>query len=140
MPRYFLSAQNIDPETYFSEVRYSGAHDVTATWVQDGKVAAGVANKFIVDGMYKDGRLDKNKVAILWETPTYPDYVWAAQSSLSKELQEKIKNSFMMLTKENEKHRRILELQNTDAFFPAHASNFSRLIEISLEFNLLESR
>ncbi len=44
MPRYFMLKDGIKPETSFSRVAYSGAHDATAAWVQAGKVDAGVLN------------------------------------------------------------------------------------------------
>ena len=41
MPRYFMLKDGIKPETYFSRVAYSGAHDATAAWVQAGKADGG---------------------------------------------------------------------------------------------------
>lgn len=57
MPRHFLETEyGIVPEEYFSDVRYSGKHDLTAYRVRDQKVDAGIANSEIVRKMQADGR------------------------------------------------------------------------------------
>ena len=66
MPRYFLNQQNIVPENFFSEVRYSGSHDKTAQWVRDGVVDIGVANAVVIRDMYRSGRLPIDEVGVLW--------------------------------------------------------------------------
>ena len=60
MPRHFLkTVLEIDPETYFGMVRYSGAHDQTALMVRDGEADIGVLNSEIFRSMQKEGRLKK---------------------------------------------------------------------------------
>jgi len=94
MPRYFLKEMGIVPEVYFSEVRYSGKHDLTAYAVRDGIVDLGVANHSVINGMFKDGRLSRQDVRILWETPAYPDYVWALRPEISKDYQIRLRDAF----------------------------------------------
>lgn len=62
MPRHFFAKSNIEPETFFARINFSGAHDKTAYLVRDKKVYAGVANSGIIDQMYNDGRLKKSQV------------------------------------------------------------------------------
>ena len=47
MPRFFLEKQNINPEEYFSEIGYSGAHDATIFSVLSKKVSAGALNSLV---------------------------------------------------------------------------------------------
>ena len=55
MPRYFMLQDGIKPETFFSRVGYSGAHDATAAWVQAGKVDGGVLNASVWDKLVAAG-------------------------------------------------------------------------------------
>ena len=82
MPRHFLAQQSIVPEKFFSTVRYSDNHDTTAVWVRDGVVDLGVVNSLALTQMYRSGLLGRETVHVIWETPTYPDYVWVAQPDL----------------------------------------------------------
>lgn len=137
MPRHHLSELGIDPERFFSEVRYSGAHDRTAFWVRDGEIDLGAANAKIIDGMFADGRLLPGEVKILSQTPSYPDYVWAARSGLSPALQDSIADAFLSLSPADQKHAEILERLDTGGFLPAQISDFSELIQIAQTMGLL---
>ncbi len=57
MPRYFMLQDGIKPETFFSRVGYSGAHDATAAWVQAGKVDGGVLNASVWDKLVAAGNV-----------------------------------------------------------------------------------
>ncbi|HEB59755.1 MAG TPA: phosphate/phosphite/phosphonate ABC transporter substrate-binding protein [Gammaproteobacteria bacterium] len=95
MPRYFFGLLGIEPETYFGDIFYSGAHDLTAEWVRDGRIAAGISNSGIVAEMYADGRLKSGQLRILWESPPLADYVWAVPSDMSREDRSRIRDSFL---------------------------------------------
>lgn len=125
MPRHFMASEKgIIPEEHYSSVRYSGRHDLTAFWVRDGEVDLGVANARIVRNMLDDGRLNKDAIRIIWETPTYPDYVWAIQATISQGDREKIRQAFLRLSVDNTSHAPILENLDTGGFFPASEQDF----------------
>ena len=107
MPRYFLEKQNIVPESFFSEVRYSGSHDKTAQWVRDGIVDIGAANAVVIRQMFGSDRLDNEQVKVLWETPYYSDYVWA-QPDINKLQVDRLRNAFLELSEVNPGHGEIL--------------------------------
>jgi len=130
MPRYFFGKQNIIPEEFFSSIEYSGAHDKTAYLVQDKKVSAGVSNSDIVDAMYLDGRLKKSEVRVLWESPTYADYVWAIQPTISDEIKSRIEHAFLNLQASNPEHKAILDKLGAGYYVTANNSDFSVLENI----------
>ena len=130
MPRFFLAEKGIDPESYFSEVIYSETHDRTALLVKDRKVAIGAANSQVVDRLFRQGKINKAQVRILWETPPYPDYVWATQKTLQEELREKIRWAFLELRKNNETDKIILDTLGTEGFLPARTSDFQALEKV----------
>jgi phosphonate transport system substrate-binding protein len=133
MPRYFLQQDNIDLETFFDKIEYSGAHDLTAEWVRDGNVEVGMLNASVAAEMFRDGRLTKDKVKILWESPPYADYVWAIQPDISEQQRTSIRNAFMLM---NQNTENIALLQNLGAnyYIPASHEDFSDLERIVLQF------
>ena len=130
MPRFFLSEQKIAPERFFGQVRYSGAHDVTAYWVRDGEADVGAANSRIIDAMFFDSRLSATDVRVIWETPPYPNYVWAIHPGMNDELTIRLRDAFLNLTPTEESHAHILKLLGAESFVPASSRDFSLLREI----------
>ena len=138
MPRYFLkSEKGIEPESYFGEVRYTGAHDTTAYRTRDGDVDLGVVNAEIFESMLGDGRLKQGDLRILWETPPYPNYVWAMSSQLEERLRTKLRDAFLMLEIGNEDHARILSLMGTTYFLPAGTVDFVPLQKVADSLGML---
>lgn len=137
MPRYFLLTRGIQPEGFFGEVRYSGAHDRTAFEVRDGLTDLGAANAHIVRSMFADGRLKRDDVRVLWDTPPYPNYVWAIRRDIHPALRRRILDAFLELSTIDANHARILERMNASAFLPAHTDDFTSLRSIAKKMGLL---
>ena len=137
MPRFFLSTQDIVPETFFSQVDYSGAHDITARWVEEKRVDVGAVNSLTIDQMFKEKKLSKHKVKILWKTPPYPDYVWTARRGLPEILKAKIIEAFVKLSPDNKQHRILLQLTGANYYFPANADDFEPIRKIALQLEML---
>ncbi len=138
MPRYFMKEKGINPELFFSRIIYTGAHDKTVKEVESGSVDAGVVNAKIVDKMLIQKKLDKEKITIIWQTPPYPDYIWAMQPGYSEEALLNIRNSFLMLSVSNKLHEKILYSVDAGGFLPASIDDFDRLMSIAHELNLFE--
>ena len=139
MPRHFLKLERrIEPESYFGEVRYSGAHDKTIYQARDGEVDLGAVNAEIFRTMRRDGRLKQDDLRIIWETPPYPDYVWAINGTLTKELRTRLRNAFLMLEMGDKEHARILAAMGTHGFLPAGTAEFAPLKKIAQSLGLLK--
>lgn len=129
MPRYFFQQDNIIPETFFSQILYSGAHDLTAEWVRDGKVDAGIANSGVVHQMFMDGQLSKDKLKIIWESPPFSDYVWAVQPDINKQQRTLIRDVFLHMNQDDEDEL-ILRNLGANYYIPAVQEDFSSLAQI----------
>ena len=129
MPRHYFSLEQIIPETYFSEIKYSDAHDRTAEWVRDGKVDFGVANSGVVNEMFLDGRLSKDKVKVIWESPPFSDYVWAVQSDISKPLRTLIRDAFLHMNQDQAEYA-LLQRLGANYYIPAKHQDFSVLEDV----------
>ncbi len=133
MPRYFLQEQAIDPEAFFHEVLYSGAHDKTVDMLLEGQIDLAATNAEVVDSMLRQGNLDETSVKIIWETPVYSDYVWAVQPGWSETYSNRVRDAFLRLSRSDERGAEILQLLGADGFLPAIPSDFNRLRSIVLQ-------
>ena len=138
MPRYFLLKSGIDPDKDFAKVAFSGAHDVTAKWVETGKVEAGVLNESVFQKLIDDKKIDSAKVRVLWTTPPYFDYNWTVRGDLDPKLAEKIKKAFLALDYSNPEHKAILDLQRTHKFIPTSPENYKSIEEAAKSAGLIK--
>lgn len=85
MPEFFIREQfKAAPEAVFSQVGFSGDHSKTIALVQSGAYDVGVVNFAVWDGELKQGLIDTQKVSVIWESPTYPDYQWTIRGDVEK--------------------------------------------------------
>lgn len=138
MPRYFMLQDGIKPETYFSRIGYSGAHDATAAWVQAGKVDGGVLNASVWDKLVAAGKVDTNKVKVFTTTPAYYDYNWTVRGTLDPALAEKIKQAFLALDPANPEHKAILDLQAASRFIETAPANYKGIEDAARAADLLK--
>ncbi|MDG9930724.1 MULTISPECIES: putative selenate ABC transporter substrate-binding protein [unclassified Pseudomonas] len=138
MPRYFMLQDGIKPETYFSRIGYSGAHDATAAWVQAGKVDGGVLNASVWDKLVAAGKVDTDKVKVFATTPAYYDYNWTVRGTLDPALAEKIKQAFLALDPANPEHKAILDLQAASRFIDTKPENYKGIEDAARAADLLK--
>lgn len=127
MPRYFLLEAGIEPDRDFARVAYSGAHDVTARWVEAGKVDAGVLNESIWQKLVDEKKIDLARVRVLATTPGYHDYNWTVRGDLDPKVIERLRGAFLALDPANPAHRRILDLQRASRFVPTSPENYAAI-------------
>ena len=138
MPRYFMLQDGIQPESFFSRIGYSGAHDATAAWVQAGRVDAGVLNASVWDKLVATGKVDTDKVRVFATTPTYYDYNWTVRGTLDPALAEKIRQAFLALDPANPAHKEILDLQAASRFIETEPANYMGIEEAARAADLLK--
>jgi len=127
MPRFFLLEAGIDPDRDFANVAFSGAHDVTARWVEAGKVDAGALNESIWQKLVDERKVDPAKVRVLWTTPEFHDYVWTARGDLDPKVVERLRAAFLALDPANPEHKAILDLQRASRFVPTAPENYAAI-------------
>ncbi|KPH01866.1 phosphonate ABC transporter substrate-binding protein [Pseudomonas sp. RIT-PI-q] len=138
MPRYFMLKDGIKPETYFSRVGYSGAHDATVAWVQAGKVDAGVLNASVWEKLVAAGKVDTTKVRVFATTPAYFDYNWTVRGTLDPALAAKIKAAFLALDPAKPADKEILDLQAASRFIETSPDNYKSIEEAARAAELLK--
>ncbi len=138
MPRYFMQEQGITPETFFSAVSFSGAHDRTAELVRSGEFDVGVANAHIINDMFDTGRLNREDVRVLWVTPPYADYVWAVRPETTPSLRQQLRDAFLELSPLAPEHAPILARLEAGGYQPASVADFVDLRQVAAALGLLE--
>ncbi len=140
MPRYFLQQnKQIIPENFFSQVIYSSAHDKTAYMIRDGEADIGALNAEIVSAMLRDGRLKKGELRVVWQSPPYPNYVWAVSKHLDDDIKTQLRDAYLQLDVNDEHHRRILTDLGATSFLPAGLRQFQPLQQIAADLELFGS-
>jgi phosphonate transport system substrate-binding protein len=127
MPRSFLLAAKLNPDTDFKRMAFSGAHDATVAAVAGGKVDAGVLNISVWEKLIAQNKVDTNQVRVFYTTPGYYDYNWTVNADMPAELRKKITDAFLALDPKNPQDKEILDLQRTQRFIPTKAANYKEI-------------
>ena len=86
MPEHFIRsmAGKTPKELFGSDPQFSNKHNLTAKWVESGKVQVGAMSYKTYDKMVKAGELDPKKCMVIWKTPMYADYNFTAHPKLNE--------------------------------------------------------
>ncbi|WP_428241803.1 putative selenate ABC transporter substrate-binding protein [Gynuella sp.] len=83
MPEFYLhEAFQAAPGDIFARVGFSGDHSRTIAQVQSGAYQVGAVNYTVWENELAAGNIDPDKVQVIWETPTYPDYQWTIRGDV----------------------------------------------------------
>jgi len=127
MPRSYLLAAKINPDTDMKRIAFSGAHDATVAAVAGGKVDAGALNISVWEKLIAQGKVDTNVVRVFYTTPGYFDYNWSVRSDMNPVVRQKLTDAFLALNKNDAQGKEILELQRATRFIPTKAENYSAI-------------
>ena len=138
MPRSFLLAAHINPDTDLKRIAFSGAHDATVAAVAGGKVDAGALNISVWEKMVKENKVDLNQVRVFFTTPEYYDYNWTVRADMEPELRQKITAAFLALDKSDAQGKEILDLQRASKFITTKAENYATIEAAARSAGLLK--
>ncbi len=137
MPEYFMRQATVDADVINKAV-YTGGHDATALAVANKKVDAGALDETVYQKMVKDGKLDPAKATVLYTTPPYFDYVWAARKGLEPRLTESFASAFLKLDANNPEHKPILEFLRATKYVRANDGDYDKLRQAARDAGLLK--
>lgn len=86
MPEFYIRKEfgGRGPDEVFARVGFSGDHSRTIQLVQSGAFEVGVVDYSVWALESKVGKVDPAQVAVIWETPTYPDYQWTVRGDVDR--------------------------------------------------------
>lgn len=138
MPRSFLLAAKVNPDTDMKRIAFSGAHDATVAAVAGGKVDAGALNVSVWDKLVSTGKVDPKAVRVFFTTPGYYDYNWTVRSDLDPALKKKLTEAFLSLDPKQPQDKEILDLQRASRFIPTKAENYDEIEAAARNAGLLK--
>ena len=129
MPQYFMGENGVKPDDLAGGgPGFSGSHDATIAVVQSGAYEVGALNEQVWRSNVKDGRVDPDKVKVIWRTPPYVDYHWVVRPDLDARFgdgfTDNLQSSLLELSAETENGAAILELFGAERFIPAQDDDY----------------
>ncbi len=102
MPEYYIRMNfGRGPDEVFSRVGFSGDHSRTLQLVQSGAYQVGAMDYTVYEIEKKAGKVDGSKVAVIWETPAFPDYQFTIRGDVDKAFgagfKERVKQAILSL-------------------------------------------
>jgi phosphonate transport system substrate-binding protein len=67
---------------------------------------------------------------VLWQTPPFTDYVWAARAALSAPLRQRLVDAFLDLDIASEADRAALRAEGAGGFVPAFPEDFEEVLAV----------
>ncbi len=138
MPRYYLLAAKINPDTDLKRIAFSGAHDATVAAVAGGKVDAGALNISVWEKLIEAKKVDPAVVRVFYTTPGYYDYNWSVRTDMNAELKKKLTDAFLALDINKPEDKAIMDLQRTVKFIPTKAENYKNIEAAAKNAGLLK--
>lgn len=138
MPEYYIREHfKSAPKDIFKRVGFSGDHSRTIALVQSGAYEIGAVNFKVWESENKNGKIDSNKISVIWETPTYPDYQWSVRGDVDKNwgqgFKEKIRQALL-----NMNSPELLAAFPRSGFIPASNSDYAPIENVAKEIGLID--
>ena len=129
MPQHFLAQAGVTPAQFSGgRAGFSGSHDATIALVQSGAYEVGALNEQVWTSALKEGRVNTDKVTVIWRTPEYVDYHWVVRPNLDQRFgtgfTSRSQKAILAIQPTTPRQTTILELFAAKRFVPAQASQY----------------
>jgi phosphonate transport system substrate-binding protein len=138
MPEFFIRRAfgGKAPEEIFSHVGFSGDHSRTIQLVQSGAYEVGVLDYTVFTLDRQAGKFDPERVKVIWETPTFPDYQWTIRGDVDRAFgdgfKEKVRAALLEIDDAT-----ILGYFGRSKFIPAKNSDYQPIEDVAKATELL---
>ena len=138
MPEFYLREEfKASPNDIFSRVGFSGDHSRTIAQVQSGAYQIGAVNFKVWEKELASGKVDTNKVSVIWTTPTYPDYQWTIRNDVDQKFGADFKSRVT---------KTLLEMKDADllasfprqSFIPASNADYAPIENTARAIGLID--
>lgn len=138
MPEYYVRKNfSKTPKDIFSRVGFSGDHSRTIVLVQSGAYEAGAVNYKVWDSALKLGKINTDKVSVVWQTPAYPDYQWSVRGDVDKNWGENFTDKIQQALLDM-KSPELLNSFPRSGFIPASNSDYDPIKNVAKEIGLID--
>ncbi|MGI2260335.1 putative selenate ABC transporter substrate-binding protein [Shewanella sp. GXUN23E] len=138
MPQFFIE-RNLGkrPTEIFSRIGYSGDHSRTLALVQAGVYQVGALNYKVWESALAEGKIDTDKVQVIWESPAYPDYQWTVRAGVDEVWGEGFRQKLTQALL-NMKDPELLASFPRQSFVPAVNQDYLPIEELAQSIGLLD--
>ena len=138
MPQHFLAQAGVTPAQFSGgRAGFSGSHDATIALVQSGAYEVGALNEQVWTSAMKEGRVNTDKVTVIWRTPEYVDYHWVVRPNLDQRFgtgfTSRLQKAILAIQPTTPRQTTILELFAAKRFVPAQASQYKPIETVGRE-------
>jgi phosphonate transport system substrate-binding protein len=127
MPRSFFQQQYGDtPENAFSNVAYSGKHEIVLAKVASGEFDVGALGQPPYDRASEE---EKARAPVIYTTPTFTNYCFAARADLGEELLNKLRQT-LLTAHETEEGKKILGYLGASKYIAADMSEWMGYVDL----------
>lgn len=138
MPEFYLREEfKASPNDIFSRVGFSGDHSRTIAQVQSGAYQIGAVNFKVWEKELASGKVDTNKVSVIWTTPTYPDYQWTIRNDVDQKFGADFK-SLVTKTLLEMKDEDLLASFPRQSFIPASNADYAPIENTARAIGLID--
>jgi phosphonate transport system substrate-binding protein len=138
MPQYYIEQHLKEkPKKVFKRVGFSGDHSRTIAQVQAGAYQVGAVNYKVWESALAAGKIDTNKVKVIWETPAYPDYQWTIRAGVDAKFGEGFADKVQaaLLTMDNPE---LLNSFPRSSFVNADNKDFEPVLTVAKKIGLID--
>lgn len=121
VPRHMLLDAGLSPDQDYTRCNL-GAHDAVAAAVAARQVVAGGLSLPIFQRLLAEGRIAREEVRLLAESPPIPEYMWTFREGLPAELRDDLRRAFIGLSEPA-----ALSAYRAEAFIPAVDADVDRV-------------
>ncbi|PTX55133.1 phosphonate transport system substrate-binding protein [Melghirimyces profundicolus] len=136
IPGMALKKQGVfenEQEHDFKGITYTGSHDVTALSIQNGKYDVGAIDSAIFNQLVESGKVDKDKVRVIWKSEPLFQYPWAVRKDVDGPTVNKLRKTFLSI-----KDPKILNVFGASGFTQAENSDYESIRRAAKEAGRLE--
>lgn len=138
MPEFHIRQQfGKAPDEVFSRVGFSGNHSKTIALVQSGAFQVGAVNYKVWKRELAEGKVDPDKVSVIWKTPGYPDYQWSIRGDVDarwgKGFKDKVKSALLNMNAPD-----LLDSFPRKGFIAATNADFQPILDTAREIKLID--
>jgi phosphonate transport system substrate-binding protein len=143
MPQYFLDQAGVKMSDFKGgQPGFSKNHDATIELVSAGTYEAGVLNKQVWDERLADGKVNPQKVTLIFTTPPYYDYHWVINPSVKErfgpDFPDKVQAAFLKLNAKDPEQKEVLDLFTADKFIATKNANYNTIEQIGREIGKIK--
>jgi phosphonate transport system substrate-binding protein len=119
-----------DLDKYFGKVVYTGSHELSSVAVGKGKVDAAFVATHRFDNVVNKGEIKLEDVNILWKSPAIPQDPFVYRNTLCKDLKDKIKATFLGLSKDDPGEKKFLDNVKSNKFVEMTSADYDVIREL----------